>query len=49
MKEFDAIVLTGGSTVARDLPVPGRELDGIHLAMDYLTMQNRANAGVGVL
>ena len=45
LQEFDAVVLTGGSTVARDLPVPGRELDGIHLAMDYLTMQNRANTG----
>ena len=44
--EFDAIVLTGGSTVPRDLDVPGRELSGIHPAMDYLTMQNRANTGV---
>ncbi|HSV73173.1 MAG TPA: glutamate synthase subunit beta [Chthonomonadales bacterium] len=41
----DAVVLAGGSTVARDLPVPGRELDGVHLAMDYLTQQNRVNAG----
>ena len=44
-EKFDAIVLTGGSTVPRDLDVPGRELDGIHPAMDYLTMQNRINAG----
>jgi glutamate synthase (NADPH/NADH) small chain len=44
-KDFDAIVLTGGSTVPRDLDVPGRELDGIHPAMDFLTMQNRTNSG----
>ena len=44
-QKFDAIVLTGGSTVPRDLDVPGRELDGIHPAMDYLTMQNRINTG----
>ena len=42
---FDAVCLTGGSTVARDLPVPGRELRGVHLAMDYLTQQNRILAG----
>jgi glutamate synthase (NADPH/NADH) small chain len=42
---FDAIVLAGGSTVPRDLPVPGRELDGIHFAMDFLTPQNRVVAG----
>ena len=45
LSEFDAICLTGGSTVARDLPIPGRELDGLHLAMDYLTQQNRINEG----
>ncbi len=38
---FDAIVLSGGATQARDLPVPGRELDGIHFAMEYLPQQNR--------
>ncbi len=38
---FDAIVLAGGSTLPRDLPVPGRDLEGIHFAMDYLTEQNR--------
>ena len=43
--EFDAICLTGGSTVARDLPIPGRELEGVHLAMEYLTQQNRVNEG----
>ena len=43
--EFDAICLSGGSTVARDLSIPGRELDGVHLAMEYLTQQNRINEG----
>ncbi len=43
--EFDAIVLAGGSTRPRDLPVPGRELAGIHFAMDYLTLQNQRNEG----
>ena len=42
---FDAICLACGSTQARDLSVPGRELDGIHLAMEYLTQQNRILAG----
>ena len=42
---FDAICLTGGSTIARDLPIPGRDLAGVHLAMEYLTQQNRVNAG----
>ena len=45
LEEFDAVCLTGGSTHARDLPVPGRELDGIHLAMDYLPQQNKLLAG----
>ena len=45
LSEFDAICLTGGSTVARDLPIPGRELDGVHLAMEYLIQQNRINEG----
>ncbi len=45
-EKFDAIVLTGGSTVPRDLDVPGRELTGIYPAMDYLMMQNRTNTGV---
>ena len=42
---FDAICLTGGAQVARDLPVEGRELAGVHLAMEYLTQQNRRVAG----
>jgi len=45
LAEFDAVVLTGGSEHPRDLPVPGRELSGIHYAMDYLVQQNRINAG----
>jgi glutamate synthase (NADPH/NADH) small chain len=44
-REFDAIVLAGGSTRPRDLPVPGRELKGIHFAMEYLTLQNRRCEG----
>jgi glutamate synthase (NADPH) small chain len=41
---FDAVVLAVGSRVPRDLPVPGRELDGVHFAMDYLYVRNRAIA-----
>ena len=44
-KQFDAICLAGGAMKARELPVPGRELQGVHLAMPYLTQQNRLNAG----
>jgi glutamate synthase (NADPH/NADH) small chain len=47
--EFDAIVLTGGSTIPRDLPIPGRNLKGVHFAMDFLTQQNRRVAGKTVL
>jgi glutamate synthase (NADPH/NADH) small chain len=43
--DFDAIVLAGGSTRPRDLPVPGRDLKGVHFAMEYLTLQNRVNEG----
>ncbi len=42
---FDAVVLAGGSTVARDLPVPGRDLRGIHQAMEYLPLANRVREG----
>jgi len=45
MEQFDAVVLSIGSTVPRDLPVPGRELDGIHFAMEYLELRNRFVAG----
>ncbi|WMJ71746.1 glutamate synthase subunit beta [Cytophagaceae bacterium ABcell3] len=41
LNDFDAIVLCGGSTVPRDLPIPGRNLKGVHFAMDFLTQQNR--------
>jgi glutamate synthase (NADPH) small chain len=44
-KEFDAICLTGGSRVPRDLKIPGRELGGIHFAMDYLIQSSRRVAG----
>ncbi len=44
-RRFDAVCLAMGAEQARDLLVPGRELKGIHLAMDYLTQQNRRNAG----
>ena len=43
--EFDAVLLAGGAQKARELRVPGRELGGVHLAMDYLTQQNRRVAG----
>lgn len=43
MKNFDAIVLAAGALDPRDLSVPGRELSGIHFAMEYLTQQNRLN------
>ena len=43
--EFDAVVLAGGATAARDLPVPGRDLDGIHQAMEFLPWSNRAQEG----
>ncbi|HXY80499.1 MAG TPA: glutamate synthase subunit beta [Gaiellaceae bacterium] len=42
---FDAVVLATGSRVPRDLPIPGRELDGVHFAMEYLYQRNRAVAG----
>ncbi|MEY4082933.1 MAG: glutamate synthase [Pseudomonadota bacterium] len=45
MAEFDAILLTGGAEQPRDLPVPGRDLAGVHFAMEFLPMQNKVNAG----
>lgn len=42
---FDAVLLTGGAEQSRDLPVPGRDLDGIHFAMEFLPQQNKLNAG----
>jgi glutamate synthase (NADPH/NADH) small chain len=47
-RDFDAIVLCGGATAARDLQIPGRNLDGIHFAVDYLTQQNRICEGDSV-
>ena len=44
-KDFDAVLLTGGSEVSRDLPVPGRDLDGVHFAMEFLPQQNKVVAG----
>jgi glutamate synthase (NADPH) small chain len=43
--EFDAVLLAGGAEQPRDLPVPGRELDGVHFAMEFLPLQNKVNAG----
>ena len=43
--DFDAVLLTGGSEQSRDLPVSGRELEGIHFAMEFLPQQNKVNAG----
>jgi glutamate synthase (NADPH/NADH) small chain len=43
--EFDAVVLCGGAEQSRDLPIPGRELDGIHFAMEFLPLQNKRVAG----
>ncbi|MGO4444453.1 glutamate synthase subunit beta [Mycobacterium sp. 2YAF39] len=48
-QEFDAVVLTGGATAWRDLPIPGRELDGIHQAMEFLPWANRVQQGDDVL
>jgi glutamate synthase (NADPH/NADH) small chain len=45
LDSFDAIVMAGGAELPRDLEVPGRSLSGIHYAMDYLTQQNKRNAG----
>lgn len=46
---YDAVVLAGGATAARDLPIPGRELDGIHQAMEFLPWANRVQLGDDVL
>src|SRR5574343_869032 len=43
--EFDAVLLAGGAEQSRDLPVPGRDLDGVHFAMEFLPQQNKVNAG----
>ncbi|GAB3697349.1 glutamate synthase subunit beta [Spirosoma flavus] len=45
LNDFDLVMLTGGSTVPRDLPIPGRSLKGIYPAMEFLSQQNKRNAG----
>ena len=45
LKDYDAVALTGGAEKARDLPIPGRDLKGIHFAMDFLPQQNRRVSG----
>ena len=45
LADFDAVVLAGGAEVARDLPIPGRELAGVHYAMEFLPLQNKRVAG----
>src|SRR6266700_3965677 len=45
MAEFDAVVLSGGAEQPRDLQIPGRELDGVHFAMEFLPLQNKRVAG----
>ncbi|MGA7749199.1 MAG: glutamate synthase subunit beta [Gallionella sp.] len=47
LKKFDAVILSGGAESARDLPVPGRELQGVHYALEFLIPQNKENAGDG--
>lgn len=47
-ERFDAVIIATGAMVPRDLPIPGRDLAGVHVAMDYLTQQNRAVAGTTV-
>lgn len=48
LREYQAIVLAGGSTIPRDLPIPGRNLTGVHFAMDFLKQQNKRVAGLPV-
>jgi glutamate synthase (NADPH/NADH) small chain len=45
LAQFDAVLLAGGSETSRDLPVPGRDLDGVHFAMEFLPQQNKVVAG----
>ena len=47
-QQFDAVLLAGGAEQSRDLPVPGRDLAGVHFAMEFLPQQNHVNAGVKV-
>ncbi|MBK7955240.1 MAG: glutamate synthase subunit beta [Candidatus Accumulibacter sp.] len=45
LDDFDALIVAGGAELSRDLPVPGRDLDGVHFAMEFLPQQNKVNAG----
>ncbi len=45
LDDYDVLVMAGGAEAPRDLPVPGRELEGVHFAMEFLTQQNKRNAG----
>src|SRR5262249_28972295 len=45
LKDYDAVALAGGAEASRDLPIPGRDFDGIHFAMDFLPQQNRRVSG----
>jgi glutamate synthase (NADPH/NADH) small chain len=47
LKKFDAVILSGGAEAARDLPIPGRELKGVHFALEFLIPQNKEIAGDG--
>ncbi|WP_066038759.1 glutamate synthase subunit beta [Herbiconiux solani] len=46
---YDAVIVCTGATVPRDLPIPGRDLDGVHFAMEYLVQQNKVGAGDDIL
>lgn len=48
LADHDAMVVCGGSTIPRDLPIPGRSFEGIHFAMEYLEQCNRRNAGMAI-
>ncbi|TSD66206.1 glutamate synthase subunit beta [Inquilinus sp. KBS0705] len=48
VRNHDAVVLAGGSTIPRDLPIPGRELKGVHFAMDFLKQQNKRVSNIAV-
>ena len=47
LDDYDVLVMAGGAEAPRDLEVPGRELDGVHFAMEFLTQQNKRDAGDG--
>ncbi|WP_266366673.1 glutamate synthase subunit beta [Tellurirhabdus rosea] len=49
LDSFDLVMLTGGSTVPRDLPIPGRDLKGVHFAMEFLSQQNKRVSGTPVM